>query len=249
MYTDLKDKVVLITGASKGIGKGIAKRFADEGAKLALNYSADEQSAQETLKIIQDMSVDCIMIKADVANPESIVELYKQVLQHYGKIDVVIANAGIELVHKPVLESTEEDFDKVFNLNVKGTFFVLKNAAQHLPNGGKLIVVSSTISIHPEYGASIYSSSKAASKLFVEVLAKELGDRQISVNTIMPGIIDNAGVIKNYPSEAKSVVIEGSPFKRLGSVEDVANVAVFLASEEGAYINGHHLSVNGGSIF
>jgi 3-oxoacyl-[acyl-carrier protein] reductase len=249
MYSDLKDKVVLITGASKGIGRGIAQRFADEGVKLVLNYSSDAQSATETLKAIQEKGIDCVMLKADVSSPAAITELFDKAIQQYGKIDVVIANAGIELVHKSVLESTEADFDKVFNLNVKGTFFVMKNAARCLPDGGKLIVISSTMSIHPEFGAAIYASSKAASKLFVEVLAKELGPRQISVNTIMPGIIDNAGVIKDYPAEAKKTVIEGSPFRRLGTVEDVANVVVFLASKEGAYIHGHHLSVNGGSMF
>lgn len=122
---------------------------------------------------------------------------------------------------------------------MKGTFFVLQQAAKHLPDGGRLILVSSTMSIHPDPGASIYATSKAASKLFVDVLAKELGPRQITVKSVMPGIIDNAGVITAMLPDVKQKMSEGSPLGRLGS---------YLASAEASFIHGHHLQVNGGSI-
>jgi 3-oxoacyl-[acyl-carrier protein] reductase len=249
MYKELKDKVALITGSTKGIGRGIAEKYASLGIKMVLNYSSDEKSAKETEKLIEQYGVEFLTLKADVSNPAAIEKLFADAISRFGKLDIVVANAGIELIETPVIDATEQDFDRIFNLNVKGTFFVLQQAARHVVNGGRVILVSSTMSIHPDPGAAIYAASKASSKLFVDVLAKELGIRQVTVNSVMPGIIDNAGVITNLAEDVKQKMRAGSPLNRLGSTADVGNVAAFLASNEASFIHGHHLQVNGGSIY
>jgi len=249
MYPELQGKVALITGSTKGIGRGIAEKLASLGVKLVLNYSADEASAAATRQAIDPYGVEYLLLKADASRPAAIETMFADALQRFGQLDIVVANAGIELIETPVLSATEADFDKVFNLNVKGTFFVLQQAARHLVDGGRLLLISSTMSIHPDPGAAIYAASKAAGKTFIDVLAKELGSRQISVNSVMPGIIDNAGVITDQPASVKEQMRAGSPFNRLGTPADVANVVAFLASNEGTFVHGHHLQVNGGSIY
>lgn len=249
MYAELKGKKALITGATKGIGKGISEKFASLGINSILNFSNDKIAAIETEKIVNKYGIDYHFLKADVSDPKEIRRLFSFASEKFGQLDIVVANAGIELIETTVLESTESDFDKVFDLNVKETFFVMQEAAKYLTNGGRLILISSTMSIHPDPGAAIYAASKAASKLFVDVLAKELGSRHINVNSVMPGIIDNAGVITNQPLEIKKQMMAGSPFNRLGAPKDVAKVVAFLASDEGSFVHGHHLQVNGGSIY
>ncbi|MGF7080958.1 SDR family oxidoreductase [Mucilaginibacter sp. UYCu711] len=249
MYPELKGKVALITGASKGIGRGIAEKLALEGMQLILNYSSDETAARETADLMEGYGVSYQMIKADVSKPEAITDLFQQALALYGYIDIVIANAGIELVDKPFIEYTVQDFDKVFDLNVKGTFFVMQEAAKHVADGGRIILISSTQSLNAETGAAVYAASKTAGKKFVDILSKELGPRGITVNSVMPGVIDQAGIITGLPEEFKQLVRNSSPFGRLGTVQDIGKVVAFMTSDEAAYINGDHIKANGGSSF
>ncbi len=249
MYPELKDKVALITGASKGIGRGIAEKLASEGLRLILNYSSDETAAQETAHLMEGYGVSYQMIKADVSMPAAITELFQQALARFGQIDIVVANAGIELVDKPFIEYTAMDFDKVFDLNVKGTFFVMQEAAKHVTDGGRIILISSTQSLNAETGAAVYAASKTAGKKFVDILSKELGPRRITVNSVMPGVIDQAGIITGLPEDFKQLVRDSSPFGRLGTVQDIGKVVAYMASDEAAYINGDHIKANGGSSF
>ena len=249
MYPELKGKVALITGASKGIGRGIAEKLASEGLQLILNYSSDETAAQDTTRLMDSYNINYQLIKADVSKPEAIADLFHQALAKFGRIDIVVANAGIEMVDKPFTEYTEVDFDKVFDLNVKGTFFVMQQAAKYVTDGGRIILISSTQSLNAETGAAVYAASKTAGKKFVDILCKELGNRHITVNSIMPGVIDQAGVITGLPEEFKQLVRDNSPFGRLGTVGDIGKVVAFLASNEAAYINGDHIKANGGSSF
>jgi 3-oxoacyl-[acyl-carrier protein] reductase len=187
--------------------------------------------------------------KADVSDPMAIADLFAGILSRFGKIDVVIANAGIEIVDKPFTDYSKAEFDKIYSLNVKGTFFVMQQAAKYVVDGGRIILISSTQSLNAETGAAIYASSKSAGKKFVDILSKELGPRRITVNSVMPGVIDQAGVITDLPEDFKQLVRDNSPFSRLGTVQDIAKVVAFLASDEAGYINGDHLKVNGGSSF
>jgi 3-oxoacyl-[acyl-carrier protein] reductase len=249
MYPELKGKVALITGASKGIGRGIAEKLAAQGLNLILNYSADETAAEDTARLMDGYGINYQLIKADVSSPESIRDLFSQALAKFGRIDIVVANAGIELVDKPFTEYTEQDFDKVFDLNVKGTFFVMQEAAKHVTDGGRIILISSTQSLNAETGAAVYAASKTAAKKFIDILSKELGTRRITVNSVMPGVIDQAGIITGLPEEFKQLVRDSSPFGRLGTVQDIGKVVAFLASDEASYINGDHIKANGGSSF
>jgi len=249
MYADLKGKVALVTGASKGIGRGIAEKLASCGLQLALNYSTDETAAKETARLMDGYGIQYELIKADVSKPGAITDLFNQVLAKFGRIDIVVANAGIEIVGKSFTDYTENDFDKVFDLNVKGTFFVMQEAAKHVTDGGRIILISSTQSLNAETGAAVYAASKTAGKKFVDILSKELGSRNITVNSVMPGVIDQAGVITDLPEDFKQLVRDNSPFGRLGTVQDIGKVVAFLASEEAAYINGDHVKANGGSSF
>jgi len=249
MYPELKGKVALITGASKGIGRGIAEKLASEGLQLILNYSSDDRAAHETAKLMDDYGVNYHLIKADVSSLTAIERLYQQALNKFGHIDIVVANAGVELVDRAFIDYSEEDFDKIYNLNVKGTFFVMQQAAKYLRKEGRIILISSTQSLNAETGAAVYASSKSAGKKFVDILSKELGNRYITVNSVMPGVIDQAGVITEISEEFKQLVRDNSPFGRLGTVADIGRVVAFLASDEAAYINGEHIKANGGSNF
>jgi 3-oxoacyl-[acyl-carrier protein] reductase len=249
MYPQLKGKVALITGASKGIGRGIAEKFASEGLQLVLNYNSDESAARETAGLMDGYGINYEMIKADVSDSKAIAGLFQQALAKFGRIDIVVANAGVEMVDKPFTDYSEKDFDKVFDLNVKGTFFVMQEAAKHVVNGGRIILISSTQSLNAETGAAVYAASKTAGKKFVDILSKELGARKITVNSVMPGVIDQAGIITGLPEEFKQLVRDNSPFGRLGNVQDIGKVVAFVASDEAGYINGAHIKVNGGSSF
>jgi len=248
-YPDLKNKVAIITGGTKGIGRAIADRLAEEGVNLVINYGSDEKAAAEAKTSLEKHSIKTLFVKADVSRPDNINKLFTEALEYFGHIDIVIANAGVELLSVPFVDYDEATYDRLFNLNTKGTFFVLQNAARYVTDKGRILHISSTTTIHPEKNAAIYCGSKGASKLFVDVLSKELGDRQICVNSIMPGPIDNAGVITNLEASYKQLIRDGSPFKRIGTPDEVSNVIAFLASEQAGYINGHHLTVNGGSIY
>jgi 3-oxoacyl-[acyl-carrier protein] reductase len=137
MYPELKGKVALITGASKGIGRGIAEKLAFEGLQLILNYSTDGKAAHETAKLMDRYEINYQLIKADVSSPTAIKGLYQKALDKFGHIDIVVATAGLEMVDKPFTDYSEEDFDKIYNLNVKGTFFVMQQAARHLTDGAE----------------------------------------------------------------------------------------------------------------
>lgn len=246
---DLRNKVALITGGTKGIGRAIAEKFAVLGIRLVLNYSADQQAAHDTLAMVRLYGVDCVLLKADIAKPAEVERLFAETLRRFGRLDFVVANAGFELTDRAFVDHTEADFDKVFNLNAKGTFFTLQQAARHVGDGGRIIAISSTISENPVENSAAYSASKAAIRLFVQVLAKEIGPRGITVNTIMPGTVDTAGVFANAPAEVRQQFAAASPLGRMGLPTDTANVAAFLLSDEAGFIHGHHLAVNGGSIY
>lgn len=243
------NKVALVTGATKGIGKAIAEKFASLGINLILNYSSDQKSAEETEAIVKMYGVECLIVKANISNPAEVEQMFKKAIDKFGSIDFVIANAGFELTDRPFIKHTEADFDKVFGINAKGTFFTLQQAAIHVKDGGRIIAMSSTISENPVENASAYAASKAAIKIFVKVLAKEIGHRGITVNTIMPGVVDAAGVFFDISEEVRDMFSKASPLGRMAYPKDIANAAAFLISDAAAFVDGHHLAVNGASVY
>jgi len=244
-----ENKVAIITGGSKGIGRAIAERLALEGINLVLNYSNDTKAAEQAVESIKTLGVDAIAIKADVQKKTDIENLFNQAMVHFGRIDIVIANAGMELVNVPMVDYTEEQYDKLFGINTKGTFFTLQQAAKHINDNGRIIVVSSSTTVYINPGFALYGGSKTAPKYFVEVLSKELGHRGVTVNSVIPGAIDEAGIFAEMPADSpyKKEIIDATPLGRMGLPKDVADVVSMVISEKASFITGHHFMANGGA--
>jgi 3-oxoacyl-[acyl-carrier protein] reductase len=243
--TDFKDKIVLITGASKGVGRGIALKLAAAGYTLVLNYSSDDAAAQETQAAVQKLGAECLLMKADVSQASGVETLFQQAVDRFGRLDAVVSNAGMEIISRKLWDHSEADYDRLFDLNVKGTFHVLKQAATRVVDGGRIVVISSSNTLHPIAGMSLYAGTKAAIKMFAEILAKEVAPRQVTVNSVLPGAVEGAGVVADITAEERAEFLKGAPMGRLGTPEDTGNVVKFLLSDEASFVSGHHLLVNG----
>jgi 3-oxoacyl-[acyl-carrier protein] reductase len=245
----LKNKTALITGSARGLGKAIAERYAALGANIVINYSRDKASADEVLSNVLAMGVKAIAVKADVSKVADLEYLFNEAKKAFGKIDIVVANAGIEMVEVPVTEFTEEQFDKVFSINTKGTYFTLQQAAKHVENNGRIIYIASSTTSFPVPGMAVYGGSKTTPRYLVDILSKEIGHKGITVNSIIPFAVDHSGIFAeadSYP-ELRKQLLDSCPMQRLAEVEDVANVAEFFASDLSSFVNGQHLLVNGGA--
>ncbi|WP_109435819.1 SDR family oxidoreductase [Aquimarina sp. AU119] len=245
----LQNKTALITGSARGLGKAIAERYAALGANIAINFSKDNISAEETLSNIEAMGVKAIAIQADVSKVTDIERLFNETKKAFGKIDIVVANAGIEMVETPVTQFTEEQFDRLFNINTKGAYFTMQQAAKNIEDNGRIIYIASSTTVYPIPGMALYGGSKTTPRYLVDVLSKEIGNRGVTVNSIIPFAVDHSGIFVDpnaYPELRKSL-IESCPMGRLAEVEDVANLAEFFASDLSSFVNGQHLLVNGGA--
>jgi len=245
----LKNKVALVTGSARGLGKAIAERYAALGADIVINYSKDKASADEVLSNITAMGVKAIAIQADVSKPGDLEELFAEAKKVFGKIDIVVANAGIEMVEVPVTDFTEDQFDKVFSINTKGSYFTLQQAARNVEDNGRIIYIASSTTSFPVPGMAVYGGSKTTPRYLVDILSKEIGHRGVTVNTIIPFAVDHSGIFadpESYPALRKQL-LDSCPMGRLAEVEDVANIAEFFASDLSSFVNGQHLLVNGGA--
>lgn len=245
----LNNKVAVITGSARGLGKAIAERYASLGANIVINYSKDKASADEVVSNITAMGVKVIAVQADVSVVADIERLFEEAVKAFGKIDIVVANAGIEMVETPVAEFTESQFDKLFSINTKGAYFTMQQAAKKVANNGRIIYIASSTTAFPIPGMAIYGGSKTTPRYMVDVLSKEIGHKGITVNTIIPFAVDHSGIFadeNSYPELRKSL-IDSCPMGRLAEVEDVANIAEFFASDLSSFVNGQHLLVNGGA--
>lgn len=245
----LHNKTALITGSGRGLGKAIAERYASLGANIIINYSRDKFSADETVSNIKAMGAKVIAIQADVSKVVDVEKLFTETKKVFGKIDIVVANAGIEMVETPVTTFTEEQFDRLFSINTKGAYFTMQQGAKHVEDNGRIIYIASSTTVFPVEGMAVYGGSKTAPRYLVDVLSKEIGHRGVTVNTIIPFAVDHSGIFaeaNNYPELRKSL-INSCPMGRLAEVEDVANVAEFFASDLSSFVNGQHLLINGGA--
>ena len=248
MYT-LQNKTALITGSARGLGKAIAERYAALGANIVINYSKDKTSADEVVSNITAMGAKVIAIQADVSKVADIKRLFEEAKNAFGKIDIVVANAGIEMVETPVTQFTEEQFDRLFSINTKGAYFTMQQAAQNIENNGRIIYIASSTTAFPVQGMAVYGGSKITPRYLVDVLSKEIGHRGVTVNSIIPFAVDHSGIFADadsYPELRKSL-LDSCPMGRLAEVEDVANAAEFFASDLSSFVNGQHLLVNGGA--
>jgi 3-oxoacyl-[acyl-carrier protein] reductase len=245
--TDLKGKVAVITGASKGIGAAIAKRLSEAGAAVVVNYSSSKEDADRVVSDIKANGGEAIAVKGDVAKAADMQRLFAETKKTFKRLDVLVNNAG---VYKfiPLEQITEEEFHREFNINVLGTLLATKEAASYFgPNGGSVINMSSTASAG-EADASIYSGTKGAIDAITRGLALELGPRKIRVNAIAPGEVEtegthSAGVIG---SDFEKAMIASTPLGRIGQPDDIARIAFFLASDDSGWLTGERLTASGG---
>ena len=247
--TSLKNKVALITGSTSGLGKAIAERYATLGADIAINYPKDRASADEVLSNIKASRANAIAVQADITRVAELARMFEEVKRTFGKIDIVVANAGIEMVEVPVTDFTEEQFDKVFTVNTRGTYFTLQQAARHVSDNGRIIYIASSTTSFPMPGMGVYGGSKMTPRYLVNVLSQAIGHRGVTVNSIIPFAVNHSGIFADpasYPAMRKSL-IDSCPMGRLAEVEDVANAAEFFANDLSSFISGQHLLVNGGA--
>lgn len=241
-------KVALITGATRGIGKQIALTLADGGYDIALNYRKEDENLINTKKEIEEKNVKCLAVKGDISNFEDTEKLVEEVIKEYGKIDVLVNNAGITK-DMLLVRMKKEDFESVIDVNLVGTFNVTKNVISYMmkARSGRIINISSVVGVAGNSGQTNYSASKAGIIGFTKSLAKEVASRNILVNAIAPGFIETnmTDVLKD---EVKEEIAKNIPLKRMGNTQDVANVVKFLASEDSAYITGQVINVDGGMV-
>lgn len=241
-------KVAFITGGTRGIGRQIAITLAENGYDIAVNYRTENEDLEETKKEIEKLNVKCLAVKGDVSNFEDTEEMTKQIIQEFGKIDVLVNNAGITK-DMLLMRMKKEDFESVIDINLVGTFNVTKNVIPYMmkQREGRIINISSVVGISGNAGQTNYSASKAGIIGFTKSLAKEVGSRNILVNAVAPGFIATqmTDVLKD---EVKEEISKTIPLKRMGTVEDVANVVKFLASSDSSYITGQILQVDGGML-
>lgn len=250
MDLKLKDKVAVITGASKGIGAGIAKAFAAAGAKVVINYASDKNGADKVVNYIKQNSGHAIAVQADVTKAADVQRLFNEIQNVYGRLDILVNNAGV-FSFEPLMAVTEDSFHRQINTHVLGNLLCSQQAvALFGERGGNIINISSTVSTNPMAGLIVYCAAKAAIDTFTKVLAKELGAKNIRVNTIAPGVTDTegnhtAGIIGG---ELEKQMVALTPLGRTGQPEDIAKVAVFLASDDAGWVTGERITVAGGLL-
>jgi 3-oxoacyl-[acyl-carrier protein] reductase len=242
----LKDKIAVITGASRGIGRAIALKMAESGANVAVIYAGNEQAADETCGLAEKYSVRAKAYKCDVSSLEATKACVKEIISDFGGIDILVNNAGITR-DSLLLSMQEEDFDAVINTNLKGTFHMIKNCYTHFmrKRAGRIINISSVAGIAGNAGQANYSSAKAGVIGLTKTVAKELAGRGVTCNAIAPGFIDT-DMTKKLSDKAKDAVLSQIPMKHAGTPEDVAGLAVFLAGPNASYITGEVIRVDGG---
>mgnify|MGYP000873568869 FL=1 len=242
----LKDKIALVTGGTRGIGREIAVTLAKEGANVAITYTSNEEKAFMVLEEIKTNGVNAIAVKANVVNNDEVLNMVKTVEEELGTIDILVNNAGITKDNL-LIRMSEEDWDSVLDVNLKGVFLCTKAVARTMMKKryGKIINISSIVGLSGNIGQGNYSASKAGVIGFTKSMAKELASRGVRVNAIAPGFIetDMTNILKE---EIKNEMIKSIPLNSFGKPKDIANLVVFLASEESDYITGQVIKVDGG---
>lgn len=240
----LNNKVALVTGASRGIGAAVATKLANAGAKVIINYAGSKEEAEKTVQSIKENGGDAIAVKADVSKPGEVSALFDTAIAHYGRIDVLINNAGL-MITKLLKDTTDEEFTRQFEVNVRGTFNTLREAATKLADKGSIINFSSSTTrlMLPGYGT--YVASKGAVEQLTRVFAKEVGARGINVNAVLPGPTNTELFTKGKSQEVIDKLASLNAFNRIADTEDIAKVVVFLAGDDAKWISGQTIGLNG----
>ena len=244
----LKDKVAIVTGGTRGIGRAIALKLADNGANIVINYRNSDKEAEELKAILEEKGVKVLTVKCDISNFQDSKNLMDKCKEVFGKIDILVNNAGITK-DTLIMRMKEEDFDSVIDVNLKGTFNCAKHASAIMlkQRFGKIINMTSVVGIAGNAGQVNYAASKSGVIGLTKSLAKELGSRGITVNAVAPGFI-NTDMTASLSEKVKEEASKNIPLKRLGDPEDVANLVGFLASDAANYITGQVINVDGGMV-
>lgn len=241
--TSLEGKGAVVTGSSRGIGRAMALGLAARGASVVINYRTSSDKAEEVVASIRDGGGKAVAVQADVTQPAQVAELFEQATKEVGPLDIVFANAATG-AEKAMVDTTEDDFEKFFVAEARATYFTLQEAARRVRDGGRIVATSSitTKMAFPQF--SLYNGAKGALEGFVRVLAPELAPRNITVNAILPGFTDT----DLATDDDRAVAAQMSPFGRMGDPKDIADVAVFLASDEARWMTGQLVTASGGVV-
>lgn len=241
-------KVVLVTGGSRGIGKEVAEVYAENGYDVVINYVSDKTDIDGIKKEFEEKGVKCLLVKADVSKAEDVSNMVEEAIKEFGKIDVLVNNAGITR-DTLLMRMSEEDFDKVIEINLKGTYLVTKAVTKYMmkKRQGSIINLASVVGVVGNAGQCNYSASKAGIIGFTKSVAKELASRNIRANAVAPGFIatDMTSVLSDSVKENINTQI---PLKRMGTAREVAEVIYFLGSEKSSYITGQVINIDGGMV-
>jgi 3-oxoacyl-[acyl-carrier protein] reductase len=243
----LSGKVAIVTGASKGIGAGIAKALATEGAAVVVNYASSKSGAEQVVEAIKSKGGKAIAVKADVSKADDAKALIDDALKAFGRLDVLVNNSGV-YEFAPLEAITAENFHRQFDVNVLGLLLVTQAAAKHLPEGGSVINLGSVVSRTTPANSAVYTGTKAAVDAITGVLSRELGPRKIRVNSINPGMVETEGTHRAgfIGSDFEKGVVAQAPLGRIGQPDEIADIAVFLASRDSRWLTGETLLASGG---
>ncbi|SRR5579871_787335 len=245
---DLKGKVAIVTGASKGIGAAIAEKLAADGAAVVVNYSRSGTEAEALVRRVRQGGGKAVAVQADLSKPADAEKLFKAALKEFGHVDVLVNNAGA-YEFLPLSGIQEEHYDRLFNLNVKGLLFASKQAAALFSDngGGSIINISSVVSTSPKPNGSVYSATKAAVDAITKSLAIELGPQKILVNSVLPGVTETEGLQAAPQADFfRQYAVSQTPLGRVGQPQDIAGVVSFLASDDARWVTGQLITVSGG---
>jgi 3-oxoacyl-[acyl-carrier protein] reductase len=245
----LTGKVAIVTGASKGIGAGIAKALAGEGASVVVNYASSREGADKVVAGIAAGGGKAVAVQADVSKAADVKRLFEEAKKAFGRLDVLVNNAGV-YAFEPVETLSEAEFHREFNTNVLGTLLTIRESLKYFgPDGGNVINVSSVASLNPPPNSVVYSATKGAVDTITVTLSRELAGRKIRVNAIAPGMTESEGLTTTglLGGELEKQMLALTPLGRIGQPDDIAKVAVFLASDDAAWLTGERIGASGGS--
>jgi 3-oxoacyl-[acyl-carrier protein] reductase len=242
--SNLTNKVILVTGAARGIGAKVAQSLAEAGAIVIVNYVGGKEAADQTVNDIKSKGGEAVALQADVSKADQVKKMFDEAIALYGRIDVLVNNAGI-MITKLIKDTTDEDFTRMFDINVRGTFNTMREAATRLADKGSVINFSSSNNriMLPTYAA--YAATKSAVEQLTRIFSKEVGSRGINVNSVSPGPTNTELFTKGKSKETMDRLAGLSAFNRLGEPEDIAKVVVFLASDEAKWISAQNIGING----
>jgi len=240
-------QAAIVTGSSRGIGRAIALRLANDGLAVVINYAGNQGAATEVVKLIESQGGRAVAIQGDVSKKEDVVRLFGETERIFGGIHGLVNNAGT-LTMKPLVDTDDETFDRTFDINVRGVFLTLREAAKCLSKGGRIVNLSSSVLPMALPGYAAYAASKAAVEAFTKILAKELRGREITVNAVAPGPVATDLFFEGKSPEVVDRLAKLNPFERIGEPEDIARVVSFLLGPDGGWVNAQILRANGGMI-